>query len=202
MDRVVADDERAEVGGGFLDAGLQHLDRVAADGVHLRVELDREHAIADIDQARAGVALDDRRPRFRGTKELETSAARSGSGVPAALQLAAGVRLQDLVHADRPPGFERSQLPAEAPAHGAIDVARRSARCRGRRAPHRRASAPACRAGTGRPCRRRETACGCARRRRRWHARLRADGSRAGCCARYVIDAGSSVRISPFASFL
>ena len=38
--RVVADDERREVRGGFLDAGVQHLDRVAADRVHLRVELD------------------------------------------------------------------------------------------------------------------------------------------------------------------
>ena len=38
--RVVADDQRGEVRGGFLHAGVQHLDRVAADRVHLRMELD------------------------------------------------------------------------------------------------------------------------------------------------------------------
>ena len=53
--RVVADDQRREVLRGFLHAGVQHLDRVAADRVHLRVELDLQHAVAHVDQARAGV---------------------------------------------------------------------------------------------------------------------------------------------------
>ena len=55
FDGFVADDQRAKVRGCLLDAGVQHLHRVAADRVHLRVELDAEHAVAEVDQAGAGV---------------------------------------------------------------------------------------------------------------------------------------------------
>ena len=41
---------------GFRDARLQHLQRIGADGVHLRVKLDGQHAVAEIDQTRAGIA--------------------------------------------------------------------------------------------------------------------------------------------------
>ena len=74
--RVVADDERREIRRGFLDAGVQHLDRVAADRVHLRVELDGEHAVAEIDEARAGVLADDLLPIFRRLEDLQIRARR------------------------------------------------------------------------------------------------------------------------------
>src|SRR5438874_9696532 len=48
--RVVADHERREVRRGFLDAREQHLARIGADRVHLRVELDRQHAVAEVDR--------------------------------------------------------------------------------------------------------------------------------------------------------
>jgi hypothetical protein len=57
--RVVANDERDEVRGGFLHAQVQHLDRVAADRVHLRMKFDAEHAVAEIDKACAGIASHD-----------------------------------------------------------------------------------------------------------------------------------------------
>ena len=68
---VVANHQRREVCRGFLDRQLQHLDRVAADGVHLRVELDAEHAIAEIDQARARVPADDSVPIPGALEELK-----------------------------------------------------------------------------------------------------------------------------------
>ena len=77
----------------FLDARLEHLDRVAADGVHLRVELDAEHAVAEIDQARAGVPADDaaafawRRegpadPAAAGATRVDSSSMRSAGSRP------------------------------------------------------------------------------------------------------------------------
>ena len=57
--RVVADDQRGEIPGRFLHAGLKHLHGVAADRVHLRMELDGEHAVVEIDEAGAGIAPDD-----------------------------------------------------------------------------------------------------------------------------------------------
>jgi hypothetical protein len=42
----VADDERREVLRRLAHAGLQHLHGVGADGVHLRVELHAQHAVA------------------------------------------------------------------------------------------------------------------------------------------------------------
>jgi hypothetical protein len=49
----------------------EHFDRVAADRVHLRVELDAEHAIPQIDEAGARVAANDRRPLLRGAQNLQ-----------------------------------------------------------------------------------------------------------------------------------
>ena len=66
---VVADDEGGEVRGGFLHAGLQHLDRVAADRVHLRVELDAQHAVAEVHQAGARVLADDAAAGLRGAEQ-------------------------------------------------------------------------------------------------------------------------------------
>ena len=52
VERVVADHECAEIRSGLFHRVPQHLDGVAADGVHLRVELEAEHAVAEIEQAR------------------------------------------------------------------------------------------------------------------------------------------------------
>ena len=65
---VVADDERREVVSSLLDGAAEHVDGVAADGVHLRMELDAEHAVAEIDEAGAGVLPDD---AFVGAGRLE-----------------------------------------------------------------------------------------------------------------------------------
>ena len=77
-----ADDERREVPRRLVDAGEDHLDRVAADRVQLRVELDAEHAVAEIDEARAGVLSSRRRDAARAV--LSTSApASTGGSAPA-----------------------------------------------------------------------------------------------------------------------
>ena len=44
---------------GLREPRMHHLDRVAADRVHLRVELDGDDAVAEIDEARASVFLHD-----------------------------------------------------------------------------------------------------------------------------------------------
>ena len=74
--RVVADDQRREVRRRLLDAGVQHLDRVAADGVHLRMELDRQHAVAEIDEAGAGVLPHDAAALLGASEQLEIGPAR------------------------------------------------------------------------------------------------------------------------------
>jgi len=94
-----------EVLRGLLHAGLQHLDRVCADGIQLRMEVHPQHAIAHVDQARAGIPFDAARlvgsgghDRGRTLRRLQT---------------------------DRLDQFERSEVPAESPPHHAIDVGRR-----------------------------------------------------------------------------
>src|SRR5262249_48397260 len=75
-------------------------ERVAADRVQLRVELDLQHAVADIDQARARVAPEyGRRPNERSL----------------------GVGRWELA-VDSAKRLEWPQLPAGAPPHRAIDV--------------------------------------------------------------------------------
>ena len=72
---------------------LEHLDRVAADGVHLRVELDREHVVAEIDQAARGVAADDLAPRLRRAQDLDIRTTPGAPADGAACGAAAGRRL-------------------------------------------------------------------------------------------------------------
>ena len=175
----------AKFAAASLTPGVQHLDRVAADRVHLRVELDAEHAVAEIDQARAGVlARRTWRRRWHG-------GAAPGSG--AASRCAVGRALQLRTASQR---LERTELPAEAPPHRAIDVVDRVGdlrrdRCgvverRHERVAQERADLVL----------RRRTASGCARRRSRSLRAASSDGSRAGCFGRYSSVAGSSVRIS------
>ena len=52
----------AKLAEASLHAGVEHLDGVAADGVHLGVELDREDAVADVEEAGPGVARHDPLP--------------------------------------------------------------------------------------------------------------------------------------------
>ena len=177
---VVADDERGEVRGGFLDAGVQHLDRVAADRVHLRVELDAQHAVAEVDEARAGVLADRRR----------------GSAFAAP---SSGERARRRCRVE----LERPELPAEPPAHRPIDVVGLVGDLPARRARRSRASGRASRGGSAPtlslPS---SAACGRARPTSSIDRAASSDGSRAGCFGRYSIVVGSSVRISPLASFL
>ncbi len=74
--RVVADHERGEVLFRFAHARLQHLQRVGADRVHLGVELDREHAIANVHEAGPGVLLDDARAGFGVAEKLQVARGR------------------------------------------------------------------------------------------------------------------------------
>src|SRR6185436_73760 len=52
---LVADDESDEVFLDFAECKLQHLKRVAANGVHLRVKLETRDTVANVDQRGAGV---------------------------------------------------------------------------------------------------------------------------------------------------
>src|SRR5687767_14972736 len=61
---LVSDDETDEVFVNFGERKLQHLERVAADGVHLRVKLETRNTITDVEQRRAGVFLDYTRAIF------------------------------------------------------------------------------------------------------------------------------------------
>ena len=137
--RVVADDQRLAALGGFLDAGLQHLDGVAADRIHLRMELDGDDAVAEIDEARTGVLLDDAALFLRRAEDLQIGRGRldealAEPGEPA-LEHAGHERRHAAFHrvrafrggehvldADRVDQLERPELPAEPPSHRAIDV--------------------------------------------------------------------------------
>ena len=55
--RLVADHHGLEFGFQSRDARMQHRDDISADRVHLGVEFAAEHAVAQIDQARARIFL-------------------------------------------------------------------------------------------------------------------------------------------------
>ena len=56
--RLVGDHHGIEIGAQARQALVDHGDQVAADGVHLGVKFAADHAVAQIDQARAGIFLD------------------------------------------------------------------------------------------------------------------------------------------------
>src|SRR6185312_5743527 len=114
------------------------------------MEFETSHAIADIDQGRARVLLDDAGSIFDGLenygagKLAERKILLGGKvevellrvlflveGLRTAIQHGLHIRWHAqvfflhsrdrLFNADRIPGFERSQLPAKSPTHGAID---------------------------------------------------------------------------------
>ncbi len=134
-----------------LDAGVQHGHQVAADGVHLGVKLAAQHAVAQVDEAGAGVALDFLRAIFqrlqiddarRVGKRLFAARGQIKKRTLAALLLIERflARREQPGHeqrqripflfeplgkgfdADGVPQLERAQLPGKAPAHGAVHV--------------------------------------------------------------------------------
>ena len=79
----VADDERREIAFRLANARLQHLNGVAADNVHLRVELDAENTVAEIHQAGARILLDDAGTLFCAAQNLEVwRGGRERGGLP------------------------------------------------------------------------------------------------------------------------
>ena len=103
----VADDERGKIRRGLFQPGVQHLDSVAADRVHLRVEFDAQHAVAEIDKAGARVLPDDTRAVLCGFEQL---------------QIGCGWRDFSNATLDRLVQLERAELPSEPPPHDAIDI--------------------------------------------------------------------------------
>ena len=55
---LIGDHHGVEIGAQARQAFVDHGEDVAADGVHLGVKFAAEHAVAEIDQARAGIFLD------------------------------------------------------------------------------------------------------------------------------------------------
>ncbi len=56
--RLVGDDHGVEICLQSFQALVEHRDQVRTDGVHLGVKFAAHHAVAEIDQARSGIALD------------------------------------------------------------------------------------------------------------------------------------------------
>ena len=148
---VAGDDEAQEVADGFrfgLEDGGDQRDHVAADGVLERVQLDAGDAVADVDERCAGVGADDLvgaaeigdagvagllrdgLPGVRGgvvalravgrvpgwVAGIEERGDGEADGERRGLHARYGV-----FQAGGVPHFERSQLPVEAGAHGAVD---------------------------------------------------------------------------------
>src|SRR3712207_9554207 len=63
------DDGPGDVSLYFRQGRLHHRERVAADGVHLRVELKARDAVAQVDQRRASVLLDYAGSFFNGLQD-------------------------------------------------------------------------------------------------------------------------------------
>ena len=55
---LVGDDHGVEIRVEPLQSLVEHGDQIRADRVHLRVKFAADHAVAKVDQARAGVAID------------------------------------------------------------------------------------------------------------------------------------------------
>ncbi len=147
---LIAHDESDKILFNFRKRILQHLKRVAADSVHLRVKLETRNTVADIDQRSTRVFLDnvflifdrleDQNPwriaerNVFARREIKVKLLRvlffvEGSGANS--QHLFDVRgnrhplffhpRHRLLDADRIPNFKRPQLPAKTPAHRAID---------------------------------------------------------------------------------
>ena len=149
--RLIGDHHRIEIGFQPRDARMNHREDVAAERVHFRVEFAADHAVAQINQARARIFLhhgraflqrfqnDDSGGLFdrlwRGRRNIEvTRAALLGlverftgrrehfRNERRNLLALALERLRHALDADRVPHLKRPQLPAESPAHRAVHV--------------------------------------------------------------------------------
>ena len=148
IDGVVADHQPREPFGGLGHPAPQHLHGVAADGVQLRMELDDEHVVPDIDETRPGVSFHDPALPAGDGQNLQVRPGRrqgGGANQPRSLRgvrpgrepgpLPGGGRqigdagrrtgIQHRVDADGVEELERAEIPAESPPQGAVDVVRR-----------------------------------------------------------------------------
>ena len=125
-----------------------------------------EHAVAEVDQAGAGVLLDDASPDVASSQLGARSRSReSGRGVGRLGRSAAQRRVSN------------GPAPSRSPSASPCRCRRASRRSRRRSAPRTRASGPASRAGTRRPCPCRRRARGCGRRPARSSVAASSDGS-------------------------
>ncbi len=94
------------------------------------MELDAQHAVAQIHQAGAGIAPDDLRSLFGCPQDLKIRSGRRHAVVakppirPQSLDRCRG-RAERLSYADRVDDLKWTQFPPEAPLHHAIDVVNR-----------------------------------------------------------------------------
>ena len=151
IDGLIGDDHRIEICFQAFKAFVNHGDEVCADGVHLGVKFAADDAVAEVDEARAGVAFnffsgvferfqnDDAARLFNfpgaGSGEIENGGSslfrfvktfaaggenffdEYGDGAILFFELS-----DEISDAERVNDFERAEFPAEAPAHGAVDV--------------------------------------------------------------------------------
>ena len=198
-----------EVRRGLLDAGVQHLERVAADGVHLRVELDAPaRRRRDRRGSRRGSSSRRRRVLARSSAAADrappAAALRRGSGCARHRSRSAtsgggsvvARRVEHFADADRRPRSRTVRAPSRSPTASRGRRRRSSGRCRARRVPRRAAAGPSV-------ARRNSPTLSLPRNsvfvRSATSSIARAAssaGSRGDCRARYVSVAGSSVRIS------
>ncbi len=149
--RLVAHDETREVLLRDVAGQEQHGDDVLVDGVHLGVELEAGHAVAHVDEARAGVLADDLLALLEGRQDDDLGVLgelhvvllrevvvvgavfllRVEGGEPALEHLLdlLGHLLAELLHGlhglldpDGVPGLEGPQRVVIAPLHGVVDL--------------------------------------------------------------------------------
>ena len=144
--RVGADDEALIALLRLLHGRDHHRHRVAANRVHLRMELEAEHPVANVEQAGAWILLDDAAgslgvPRARPAPDAGPAGRRRGRccgrrrsrPAPAPAVTVVPVARQHVLDPDRVPELERAHVPAESPPHRPIDVVDGVWRCPGRR---------------------------------------------------------------------
>ena len=148
---MIGDYERIEIAVQALQAGLDHAGDVVADGVHLGVKFAAQNSVTEINEAGPGIVGDFFRTLFEGFEDddarrfgnfsvlvgsgikgrdfagrrfVERLAAGGEQASKQGRQVAAlgGPAARDGLDAERIAYFEWAELPAEAPAHGAIEV--------------------------------------------------------------------------------
>src|SRR5262245_36037516 len=121
---------------------MQELNRIAADRIHFRMELDRQHSVAEINKTRSRIPLNNWPAVFGRFEYLQVWRRRWQATV--AKPITAGAQhvveqwgywlliadcFEHLANSNGVPRLEWSQFPAKAPSHGAIDVIYRVGNC-------------------------------------------------------------------------